>query len=565
MSMMLNAAPAPAIAIAIAIAPGAVSTGQPKALSEAPESDGSPSFFEVLAKSLLPDTVAPGKNMTKAVAPARHQDKQTSDDKVDPTALLMGINLPIFRPEPKSVHVTPVGEASALKVNPNALTRSKALLPAVAAASPALLAASSTAQEVPALGAPLAEVSPTAAPIPLTRSRLPLPATAAASPALLPANNAAKETPALGAPLAEPLPAATHASPNDVLTGEAMGLAALAAKALPANTQPKEALAEMVTVRGDPGSNLPVSPAAASELTAAVQTLTHNLRRTTTETGQVKETGQANAPAAKNAIPMGQSDPIATLVPTITAETAPFNSAARGEQPLESDTFLKAGLNTKPDQPSLGADKDAARLESASAKSDAQFITTLTAATAVDQSAVAVPNAVGAMVPASPEPAWASNATAIQTRAFLAPEVGSQGWDKALSQQMLNLGKAGHQITELQLNPPGLGPLKVTLDLNDHQMQLTFVSSHASVRAAVEAAVPQLRATLADSGINLGNASVNAESQPQTQSAFSQGQGRAPDHRAYPSRSLPDNSAPLAQAAAVASPQGGGLAVDTYA
>ncbi|PIY29794.1 MAG: hypothetical protein CO105_08405 [Comamonadaceae bacterium CG_4_9_14_3_um_filter_60_33] len=519
MSMMLNAAPAPAIAIAIAIAPGAVSTGQPKALSEAPESDGSPSFFEVLAKSLLPDTVAPGKNMTKAVAPARHQDKQTSDDKVDPTALLMGINLPIFRPEPKSVHVTPVGEASALKVNPNALTRSKALLPAVAAASPALLAASSTAQEVPALGAPLAE----------------------------------------------PLPAATHASPNDVLTGEAMGLAALAAKALPANTQPKEALAEMVTVRGDPGSNLPVSPAAASELTAAVQTLTHNLRRTTTETGQVKETGQANAPAAKNAIPMGQSDPIATLVPTITAETAPFNSAARGEQPLESDTFLKAGLNTKPDQPSLGADKDAARLESASAKSDAQFITTLTAATAVDQSAVAVPNAVGAMVPASPEPAWASNATAIQTRAFLAPEVGSQGWDKALSQQMLNLGKAGHQITELQLNPPGLGPLKVTLDLNDHQMQLTFVSSHASVRAAVEAAVPQLRATLADSGINLGNASVNAESQPQTQSAFSQGQGRAPDHRAYPSRSLPDNSAPLAQAAAVASPQGGGLAVDTYA
>jgi flagellar hook-length control protein FliK len=109
----------------------------------------------------------------------------------------------------------------------------------------------------------------------------------------------------------------------------------------------------------------------------------------------------------------------------------------------------------------------------------------------------------------------------------------------------------------------------VTLDLNDHQMQLTFVSSHASVRAAVEAAMPQLRATLADNGISLGNTSVSAESQSQAQAqaetAFSQGQGRAPDHRAYPSRQLPDNAAPVAQSVAATHRPGGSLAVDTYA
>jgi flagellar hook-length control protein FliK len=106
--------------------------------------------------------------------------------------------------------------------------------------------------------------------------------------------------------------------------------------------------------------------------------------------------------------------------------------------------------------------------------------------------------------------------------ALLAPPVGSSEWTKALGQQVIHMGTADHQIAELQLNPPGLGPLKVTLSINDQQMQAMFVSAHSSVRAAVEAALPQLRAQLAESGISLGNTSVGAESQPQT--AFADGQ-----------------------------------------
>jgi hypothetical protein len=49
------------------------------------------------------------------------------------------------------------------------------------------------------------------------------------------------------------------------------------------------------------------------------------------------------------------------------------------------------------------------------------------------------------MVSASLEPAGTGSAAASTLRPYLAPEVGSQGWDKALSQQMVNLGKAGHQ------------------------------------------------------------------------------------------------------------------------
>ena len=107
----------------------------------------------------------------------------------------------------------------------------------------------------------------------------------------------------------------------------------------------------------------------------------------------------------------------------------------------------------------------------------------------------------------------------------LAPPVGSDGWGAALGKQVVWLGNSGNQTAELHLNPPDLGPLKVTLTINDNQAQAMFVSAHQSVRSAVEAALPQLRNSLADNGISLGNTSVSADTQQQQQSAFAQQQG----------------------------------------
>ena len=114
------------------------------------------------------------------------------------------------------------------------------------------------------------------------------------------------------------------------------------------------------------------------------------------------------------------------------------------------------------------------------------------------------------------------NAPSPVTSALLLPNIGSNEWAKALGQQVIHLSKADRQVAELQLNPPGLGPLKVTLSMNDQQMQAAFISTHSSVRAAVELALPQLRALLAESGISLGQTSVGSDSQPQT--AFANGQ-----------------------------------------
>ena len=161
----------------------------------------------------------------------------------------------------------------------------------------------------------------------------------------------------------------------------------------------------------------------------------------------------------------------------------------------------------------------------------------------------------------TPGPALPAPITTLTVR----PEVGSSEWGQALSQQLAHLGRAGHETAELQLNPPGLGPLKVSLSMNDHQIQATFVSAHSSVRAAVEAALPQLRASLADSGISLGDTSVSSGNRQQADVDQGQGQGERPGHHSQPSAGL-RASAPMVERSLMASrPQGGGASIDTYA
>ncbi|WP_162617862.1 flagellar hook-length control protein FliK [Salinicola halophilus] len=96
--------------------------------------------------------------------------------------------------------------------------------------------------------------------------------------------------------------------------------------------------------------------------------------------------------------------------------------------------------------------------------------------------------------------------------------VNSPQWPGAFGQQVLQLHQRGENRMELHLNPRDLGPVSVTLTVNDQQAQLQALSAHAGVRAAVEAAIPQLREALAQSGIALGEATVGDQGQPREQS-----------------------------------------------
>ncbi|MEI8029556.1 MAG: flagellar hook-length control protein FliK, partial [Comamonadaceae bacterium] len=112
--------------------------------------------------------------------------------------------------------------------------------------------------------------------------------------------------------------------------------------------------------------------------------------------------------------------------------------------------------------------------------------------------------------------------------------VGERGWDQAVGEKLVWMTNQKKQVAELHLNPPDLGPLKITITLDQSQASAQFVSAHASVREALELAMPRLREMLADSGITLGNTSVGGDSfreqaQPQPRANVTQPVATRPD------------------------------------
>ena len=103
----------------------------------------------------------------------------------------------------------------------------------------------------------------------------------------------------------------------------------------------------------------------------------------------------------------------------------------------------------------------------------------------------------------------------------LGPRLGDTGWDNALGQKVLWMVSQQQQVAELTLNPPDLGPLQVVLSISNDEASATFVSQHADVRQALEAALPRLKEMMAESGISLSSATVSQEGARQ-QSGFDQ-------------------------------------------
>jgi flagellar hook-length control protein FliK len=96
--------------------------------------------------------------------------------------------------------------------------------------------------------------------------------------------------------------------------------------------------------------------------------------------------------------------------------------------------------------------------------------------------------------------------------ATIAAQLGTHGWDRGLGEKVVWMAGRKLQVAEMQLNPPELGPLKISLTISNDQASAQFISQHAAVREAIEAAMPRLREMLAEGGITLGNTSVSAES-----------------------------------------------------
>ena len=90
--------------------------------------------------------------------------------------------------------------------------------------------------------------------------------------------------------------------------------------------------------------------------------------------------------------------------------------------------------------------------------------------------------------------------------------IGAPGWREEVGQKVTWLIGRGEQRAELVLTPPHLGRVEVTVTVSNDQANALFVSANPAVRDALEQALPRLREVLADAGIALGQANVNAES-----------------------------------------------------
>lgn len=270
------------------------------------------------------------------------------------------------------------------------------------------------------------------------------------------------------------------------------------------------------------------TPAAATPAPAAPETLVAANVANTASTSARDAT--ASKESSVNAITALTHDAALQLKQTVTGDSS-------GQQAPGEDS--QAGKHAKTEK--IGKQGDRGNIEFASHHADNATITAASAnelagaktgiaSSSAGPMATDIPGQINLSTTGSHAVAntGASNAALPEApKLALTPPVGSDDWAPALGKQMVWLGKSGSQTAELHLNPPQLGPLKLTLTLNDNQAQAMFVSAHQSVRSALEAALPQLRNSLAESGINLGNTSVSADTQQQQQqqqSAFAQNQ-----------------------------------------
>lgn len=122
----------------------------------------------------------------------------------------------------------------------------------------------------------------------------------------------------------------------------------------------------------------------------------------------------------------------------------------------------------------------------------------------------------------------------VQPRGDVATPLHAANWSSDFGEKVVWLAKSEQQSAQLNINPPQLGPVQITLQLNGDQATAVFASPHAEVRQAIEDSLPHLREMLAGAGINLGQADVGANLARQN--------GEAPFQAAAENRSSNENA-----------------------
>ncbi|WP_423380020.1 flagellar hook-length control protein FliK [Burkholderia sp. LMG 32019] len=319
------------------------------------------------------------------------------------------------------------------------------------------------------------------------------------------------------------------------------------------------AAAQKTAVSGQPDATATLADHAAKDAGATAQPATPASVRDALQTALDRLTGGSGAIA----IPAAGATASAPASTASTGATAPLTPKVPTFDRTLADAKGALGTQQTPTQATAQALQ-----ANANAQSGEQHA--LAAAGEATDPAASATLAAGATAAAAAQAnlqlSPAAGAIAAANAHVLAPHVGTADWTDALSQKVVFLSNAHQQSAELTLNPPDLGPLQVVLRVADNHAHALFVSQHAQVREAVEAALPKLREAMEAGGLGLGSTTVSdggfASQQQNPQQAFAGGQS---SRRGNGGSSAVDAPADVAQSApAAASVSRAGL-VDTFA
>lgn len=351
------------------------------------------------------------------------------------------------------------------------------LAPSTAAPAPASLPAEATVAPSESFAAVLSQVdAPVADPLPVVQS--------APAPTLAPALAAADTAPVMPEPAAAALPTPVVAAPVPLAEPEPV-----AVDEVP-NAWPDQ----------------PVTAVEEPELTTKGDSSLDDIRQ---RMALIESAGQLDTAAMIVAPPTPVSVPLPVVVSAESAEPAPLISS---RAPAQATSLPAADDEADTPQPIDLPDAMPTLVASV-----ADSVPSVRAQTHDSQAqSQPDPQSVFSLSAASFSPTNLAVADTVASNGLvLTAAIGSADWQTDLGQQMVDMVTRGEQQVDLRLHPAELGPLSISLNLNDGTTQAQFQAAHASVRAAVEQALPQLREALATQGIALGQASVSDQSSRQ--------------------------------------------------
>jgi len=141
------------------------------------------------------------------------------------------------------------------------------------------------------------------------------------------------------------------------------------------------------------------------------------------------------------------------------------------------------------------------------------------AATTPDRHRPGLPEATSsALLATLPLPAGSSPYAPLGTahpQHELATPLGHAAWGDDFAQKLLWFSGNDRQQAQLTLNPPQLGQIEITLNIDKDVTSAHFASAYADVRSTIESSLPRLREMFAGAGVELGQVTVGSESHRQ--------------------------------------------------